>query len=232
VRIEVIRHVPYIFYGNLEPWIKKWGADVWEKRFFQGSQFPEQEPPDLCIVLGGPMGVCDKDRYPWLLSEMRFLEQRLKEGTKILGICLGAQLFAEILGAKVSKANEPEVGWHDVSLVSGVQEKHQLFKELPKVWKTFHWHNDVFDIPSGAERIFESKAHANQGYLYNQQLLALQFHPEMNEEGAKNLMWRFGSSLDLTRPWVQSLDEMKAGFVHQCKNVSILESLMDRLIDT
>ena len=228
MKIEVIRHVPYVYYGNLEPWIRAWGVDVWERRFFQSSVYPKGEAPDLCIVLGGPMGVYEKQQHPWLREEMQHLEMRLKEGTKILAICLGAQLFAEILGAKVSKAEEPEVGWHAIRVAKEAKGL-DIVAELPREWVSFHWHNDVFELPSGAKHLFESEAYSYQGYLYNDQLLATQFHPEMNEEGAKNLLWRFGSNLDYTRKWIQKTEEMKAGFIHECKNVSILHALVDKL---
>ena len=229
--VQVIRHVPYIFYGHFASWIKTWGAQVIETKFFQASPHPSTiDRCDLIVVLGGPMSVNDSSTTcPWLIEEMKYLEKAMAKNKKILGICLGAQLIARVLGAKVSKMKESEIGWYPV-FSTEKQIESPILKGFPSQWMTFHWHEDQFETPAGCQNLFFSEACQEQAFIYNQKVVGLQFHPEMDRPGVQNLLWRLSKPLDSQQRWVQSSDEINQGFLHSCKNEALLHQIIDRLL--
>ncbi len=104
---------------------------------FKNEKLPSMNSFDGLVLMGGPMGIYDEDKYPWLINEKQFIKNEIKKGKKILGICLGAQLLAECLGGKVTKNKYKEIGWHPVWLTANAK-KHFIFKNLPDRFTTFH----------------------------------------------------------------------------------------------
>ena len=125
------------------------------------------------ILSGGPMAVHDQKRYPWLIEEKKILHRFMASRKAVLGICLGAQLIAEISGARVYKNHETEIGWFTVEQVGNPR------KAFPQKINVLHWHGDTFDLPSGAEHLYRSKACENQAFVMDNRILGLQFHLEM-----------------------------------------------------
>src|SRR5262249_28104091 len=101
------------------------------------------------IIMGGPMGVYDADRYPFLRDEMRLIEKALASGAPVLGICLGSQLLAHTLGADVKPSGGKEIGWYQVRLTAAGQED-PLWRGIPSAFTAFHWHGDLFALPQGS----------------------------------------------------------------------------------
>jgi GMP synthase (glutamine-hydrolysing) len=139
---------------------------------------------DTLVMLGGPMSVNEEDTYPYLIHEMKLAEQFMKEGRKVLGVCLGAQLMAKALGAKVYPGPEKEIGWYDIELKdAGLQDR--LMAQLApdnRSCKVFHWHGETFDIPQGAERLAMSDLYPNQAFRYGDNAYAFQFHIEVSKQ--------------------------------------------------
>ena len=148
------------------------------------------------VILGGPMAVYEMDRTSYLRDEARFIERAIKADKHILGVCLGAQMLAHVLGARVYAGGQKEVGWYDVSLTGdGMQDP--CMKELAVNGghraQVFQWHGDTFDLPAGAVRLASSVLYPNQAFRYADRVYALQFHIEVtpgivggwlkNEEG-------------------------------------------------
>jgi GMP synthase (glutamine-hydrolysing) len=143
--------------------------------------WPKLEDITHIVLLGGPMNVYEEDRYPFLKDEDLFIKEAIQRGKAILGICLGAQLIAKALGAKVSKAPAKEIGWYDVSLTeTGSQDP--LFSNLPKTFSVFQWHGDTFEIPKGGKLIATSSPVSHQAFRYGERVYGLQFHLEVTEE--------------------------------------------------
>lgn len=140
-------------------------------------------PPefDALIIMGGPMSVNDEENHPWLVHEKEFILDAIDEGKKVLGICLGSQLLASCLGARVYRNPEPEIGWFPVKKKFFMHSWFPVFDENEKV-QVFHWHGDTFDLPEGGVPLFESEGCKNQAFAIEDQVLALQFHPEVTEE--------------------------------------------------
>jgi GMP synthase (glutamine-hydrolysing) len=132
--------------------------------------------PDLLVLLGGPMGIYQEAEYPWLLPEIAAVARRLEAGLPTLGVCLGAQIIAKALGAKVYPNSRVEVGFAPVTLTDkGRSSVLGAFADTP----VLHWHGDTFDLPDGAERLAATAITPNQAFRIGDHVLALQFHGEM-----------------------------------------------------
>jgi GMP synthase-like glutamine amidotransferase len=139
------------------------------------------------VILGGPMNVHEEDRYPFLREEDLFIKEAIQRGKSILGICLGAQLIAKALGAKVFKASVKEIGWHDVSLTR-IGSIDPFFSRFQKTFPVFQWHEDTFDIPHGAILIATSSRVPSQAFRYGDKAYGLQFHLEVTQEMIRDWM--------------------------------------------
>ncbi len=137
---------------------------------------------NLVLVMGGPMGVYETDQYPFLKDEMEFLKSRMKLDLPTLGVCLGAQLIAGALDAKVFKGSAgQEIGWSALELEENTQS-HALRHLSGDKTSMFHWHGDTFDLPEGAVLRASTSLYENQAFSYKRNTLALQFHPEMTAD--------------------------------------------------
>jgi len=147
-----------------------------------GERLPDNvEKYRLVVILGGPMNVYEEEKYPFLRDELALIESCVKKNVKLLGLCLGGQLIARALGAKVTKNPVKEIGWFDLRLtVAG--KSSPLFTGLPGRFKVFQWHGDTFDIPEGSLHLADSELCKNQAFLYDNRALALQFHMEIAGE--------------------------------------------------
>lgn len=148
---------------------------------------------DLLVVLGGPIGVYEEDRYPFLKPEIALIEKRLKAGKPVLGICLGAQLMARALGAKVYAAGFKEIGWAGINL-SAAGRASPLAKLAPGT-RVLHWHGDTFDLPSGATHLASTPRTPNQAFAVGRHGLALQFHLEVSATGLER--WLVGHAVEI-----------------------------------
>jgi GMP synthase (glutamine-hydrolysing) len=131
------------------------------------------------IVLGGPMSA--NDDLPGIKDELNLIERELQAGTPTLGICLGSQLIAKVLGARVYRNSALEIGWKPVFLTDAAKAD-PVFSKLPSPAPFFHWHSETFDLPSGAEWLAWSDQCRHQAYRYGDNVYAVQFHPEITAE--------------------------------------------------
>jgi GMP synthase (glutamine-hydrolysing) len=154
---------------------------------------------DTLVMLGGPMSVNDEDEYPYLTYEMKLAEQFMKEDKKVLGVCLGAQLMAKALGAKVYPGPEKEIGWYDIAL-KDAGLKDPLMAHLSsdnRSCRVFQWHGETFDIPQGAERLAQSDLYQNQAFRYGNNAYAFQFHIEVSRQMIFD--WLANEPVDMTK---------------------------------
>jgi GMP synthase (glutamine-hydrolysing) len=181
-RILVFQHVPYEPLGTLNPQLKAAGFRI---RYVNFSRTPEAVPSvdgyNGLVVLGGPMGAYQTDRHPHLGTEIELIRQALHLRLPVLGICLGAQLLARALGAKVGPASKPEIGWHTISLSGGAQDD-PLFRHFKPTQKIFQWHSDTFALPRGATHLAASAVCNNQAFKFGDNAYGLQFHLEVDRQ--------------------------------------------------
>ena len=151
------------------------------------------------VIMGGPMNVYEEDHYPFLRDEDLFIKEAIQRGKFILGICLGAQLIAKALGAKVLKAPVKEIGWYDVSLTR-IGSIDPLFSHLPKTFSVFQWHEDTFEIPHSATLITTSALVPYQAFRYGDNAYGLQFHLEVTQEMIREWMETYEEEFEGSQP--------------------------------
>lgn len=184
MKIHYLQHVPFENLGNIEKWALEKGFSLNSTKLYEQETFPELESFDFLIILGGSMNIYEENKYPWLKEEREFIKKAIENKKIILGICLGAQLISDVLGAKVYKNQHKEIGWFPVKLT---QNSH-LFKDFPEELNVIHWHGDTFDLPKGSTLVGSSEACKNQGYIYKNKVIGLQFHLETSSVSLKNLI--------------------------------------------
>jgi GMP synthase (glutamine-hydrolysing) len=190
-----LRHVPFEDLGLLAPILSAAGWDVtYREAPSDDLSDPAIVDAGLLIVLGGPIGVYDTDAYPFLSQEISLLERRLAKSLPTLGICLGAQLMARALGARVFAGPVKEIGWGKLTLSqAGLSSCLRPLADDDAL--VLHWHGDTFDLPPGAERLAGNENYANQAFALGTHALALQFHAEADPGRLE--AWYVGHAVEL-----------------------------------
>lgn len=180
MRIHFVQHVSFETPGYLLTWAESHKYQVTFSKLFESDSFVQTNLFDVLIIMGGPMGIYEVQKYPWLKEEKRFIKKAIADNKKVLGICLGAQLVAEALGANVYPHHQKEIGWWPVQKINHPQTQ-SLTNYLPEQFVTFHWHGDTFDLPPGSTQLFTSKACDQQGFIQGRNTAAIQFHLEATD---------------------------------------------------
>lgn len=179
-KIIVFQHVAHEILGTLNPLLK---SEKFRVRYINFHRTPEIRPTidkyNGLVILGGHMGVYEAERYKHIKVEMELIEQALKKQIPILGICLGAQILAHVLGANVRKHTEKEIGWCDVHLTAE-GKKDRLLEHFKPHEKIFQMHGDTFDIPKTAVHLAKSQICEGQAFCYKDKAYGLQFHLEVD----------------------------------------------------
>lgn len=177
MKVLVFRHAAFEELGTLRPALEARGLDVEAVELHEpGAQPPEIASAAGLVFMGGPMGA--NDDLPFLHQELELLQDAVKLGLPVLGICLGAQLIAKALGAKVYKSPVPEIGWFRID-VTAAGRLDPVFGEAGEALTVFHWHEDMFEIPPGGELLATAEGCPNQAFRYGRNVYGFQFHPEM-----------------------------------------------------
>jgi GMP synthase (glutamine-hydrolysing) len=194
-KIWVLQHHPVENLGRIADALED-AALAWQYvRVFDGAPIPtDMRGAGGLIVMGGPETVYQLDRYPYLRDEMRLMESALRDNKPILGVCLGAQLLAAVLGATVRRGESREIGWYPVRLADAANND-RLMRGLPSEFMAAHWHSDVFDLPAGAAALASSEKTAIQAFRFGDKAYGLLFHAEISEERIGKLVAEFGDDL-------------------------------------
>ncbi len=228
MRFHWVQNVSFEDAAFVGDWAAGRGYEVTRTRLYGDEALPEVGEIDALAVMGGPMNVYQRRDFPWLVREKRFIEQALGAGIPIIGICLGAQLIADVLGARVVQNREIEIGWHEVRLTDGGRAA-EIGAGLPERFVAFHWHGDTFAIPAGAVHLASSEACSNQAFIYNSNVLALQFHLEYSVESIEKMLAHCGSEL-VPGPFVQDQERIRAGLDQVGQTQELLHALLDSLV--
>ncbi|ADC89958.1 glutamine amidotransferase class-I [Thermocrinis albus DSM 14484] len=177
MKVLAIRHVRAEHLGLLEKVLKNMSMQIFYVDTAEGQRVQgDLSEYSMVVVLGGYMGAYEEDLYPFLSYEMRLMERALKEDVPLLGICLGSQMLAKVLGGKVYKGDRgKEIGWYRVHKVG----HHPYFQHFPQEMVVFQWHGDTFDLPEGAHLIYSSDLYPHQAFVYGR-AVGLQFHLEVD----------------------------------------------------
>lgn len=229
-RIHYLQHVSFEGLGSIEPWLKQQGHNIGCTRLYRNEPLPDANDLDWLIVMGGPMGIYDYDQHPWLKAEKLFIRACIDAGKTVLGICLGGQLIADTLGAKVSAGAEKEIGWFPIKMTNTGLDT-AIGKVLSNAQTVFHWHGDTFAIPEGATHLCSSDACANQGYLYQERVLGLQFHLETTVQGAEALCRECANELT-EAPYIQPANSILASAQRFQEANMLMEKVLAELSKT
>ncbi|NTW25179.1 MAG: type 1 glutamine amidotransferase [Lentimicrobium sp.] len=205
LKILIFKHIHNEPSGHAEQWAQERGHTYFYHYWDSNNVLNELPEFDLLIIMGGMMGAYEDDTYPWLVTEKKLIREAIESGRKVLGICLGAQLIAASLGARVYKNNHPEIGFHQVK---PLQEYPSALSGIAGDLKFFQWHGDTFDLPEGACLIATAENVKNQAFTYKDNVTALQFHPEMDSIIINGLLKNAHES-EPDSPWKQSIECIK-----------------------
>jgi GMP synthase (glutamine-hydrolysing) len=161
---------------------------------YRGEPVPASLDADALVVMGGPMGVYEADQYPHLRDELRLIESALQQGRPLIGICLGSQLIAAALGARVYPSGRKELGWYPVTLTEAAATD-ALLGDAPRQFVALHWHGDIFDLPAGAVHLASSQMTAHQAFRYAENAYALLFHMEVTPPHLDAMMTAFADEI-------------------------------------
>ncbi|MXZ48691.1 MAG: type 1 glutamine amidotransferase [Candidatus Dadabacteria bacterium] len=179
-KLLVFQHVPHEILGTLDPMLRDAGFRIRYVNFGRSNyKIPRLRNYDGLVVLGGPMNVDEIEEYPYLVPETESIREFIEMDAPVLGVCLGSQLIAKALGARIRKNPEKEIGWYDVSPTEEGGED-RLMGAFGAVEKVFQWHGDTFEIPPGAVHLATSPACANQAFRYGDKVYGFQFHLEVD----------------------------------------------------
>lgn len=225
MKVQVLQHVPFEGPGSMAAWLAARKLEVGCTRLYAGDPLPRARQIDALIALGGPMSVNDESRLAWLRPEKQLVRDAVARGIPVLGICLGAQLIASALGARVYPGAAKEIGWFPVQGLPPAAPGARGFR-FPPECLAFHWHGETFDLPPGAVRLASSAACENQAFQLGQRVLALQFHLETTPASAAALIEHCRGELT-PGPWVQTEDALRAA---PASRYTAINRLMDRVL--
>lgn len=220
MRAHYLQHVPFEGLGSIERWLSAAAYGVTSTRFFESTSLPELNDIDLLVVMGGPMSVNDEAVLPWLVQEKEFIRGAIRARKAVLGVCLGAQLIASAMGARVYPNQHNEIGWFPVH---GEQSPDSSLFRFPSSVKVFHWHGETFDLPSRAVRLARSDGCENQAFQLGRSVIGLQFHLETTAETAREIVAHCRAEL-LPARYVQPETTILAAEPEQYQKINSLMS--------
>lgn len=204
MNVHYLQHVPYEGVGWIRDWAESRGHAISASLMYAedtgAAGLPDPDNFDMLVIMGGPMNIYQYHRHPWLPGEKRFIKDCISRGKTVLGICLGGQLVADVLGGDVTKAPFEEIGWYPVELTDAGRQL-EVFAHFPDRFTTLQWHGDTFSIPPGGIHAAWSEATPNQAFTYDdERVIGLQFHLEETRETLGELVEVAGKNLTAHAP--------------------------------
>ncbi len=207
MKAQILQHVPFETGGYILDWLKNNKFIIEIIKLYQPNiSLPEEYYDiDLLIVMGGPMSVHDEDKYTWLKKEKQFIKNQIDKNIPVLGICLGAQLIANIYNKQVSITKQKEIGWFPIQVI---QSNISQSLQLPEQFITFLWHGEQFEIPTHAKLFASSQACPHQAFIMKKNIIGLQFHPEITLTMIKIMIENCYKHDYADLPTIQSIQQM------------------------
>jgi GMP synthase (glutamine-hydrolysing) len=229
MRLHLLHHNPVdSSRNNISRWAQNNGYAIAHTYLCNNEGLPAIEDFDWLIVMGGSQHAWEENVHPWLPVEKKFIVQALEDNKIILGICFGAQLLAEALGAEVFVNPHSEIGWYEVTLTPEGQQSY-FFQNVPEQFTTFHWHADHFALPPGCTRLAYSEATENQAYTSQELPIAgIQFHPEYPLDSVKYFVREFGDELQ-KGSYVTSKEKMLSQTDQIPETYALMAAILDNM---
>lgn len=227
MRVHWLQHVPYEGLGHIETWLAARQATVTCTRLYAGETLPDVASFDLLVILGGPMSVNDEDELPWLALEKAFIRRAIEADRGVLGICLGGQLIAAALGAKVGPSPEREVGWWPVTKTPTAADSAAPRFPFPDSVTCLQWHGEAFALPDGAIHLAQSPGCRHQAMQFGKRVIGLQFHPEADPDWVRKVLSRSPGAL-LPGPYIMAEDDLLADLQTRCRPANLL---VDKILE-
>jgi GMP synthase (glutamine-hydrolysing) len=223
MRFHCLQHVPFETAGILTDQILERGHSLQVTHLYRGDPLPPDSDFDGLIIMGGPMSVHDETEFPWLRPEKELIATAIGKKKKVLGICLGSQLIAEVSGGRVFTNTHKEIGFSPVQWTGTAVQRFPGLREAGSL-PIFHWHGETFELPAGALLLASTAACTNQAFLLGEHVLGLQFHPEVTPAIVHDMVHFEGHEL-VPAPYIQSAEVI----LEQC-SLSDAEWLADALV--
>jgi GMP synthase-like glutamine amidotransferase len=224
MRAHYLQHVPFEGLGSIEAWLQDAGYKITSTLFYALEELPNVDDIDLLVIMGGPMSVNDKNDYPWLADEKKFIKNAIELGVPTLGICLGAQLIVSSMGGEVYPNSVKEIGWFPIQAVKSASDG--VF-EFPEEIEVFHWHGETFSLPLGAAIIAESEGCKNQAFQIGTNVIGLQFHLETTPNSAHAIVKNCRDEL-VEGEYIQSEEEILSAPQERYRSIN---SLMGNILE-
>ncbi len=227
LNIHIFQHVKSDIPRNIIDWLEMRGHNYGVTKFPLDPTLPAFEEIDWLIVLGGPMSVHDESTIPWLKHEKNFIRKMIGADKPVLGFCLGGQMIAEVLGARIYKAKLPEIGWHQVYIKRGFGN-NKIFKYFPDSFTAFHWHSESFTLPEGARVVASSPACENQIIIYNTNVVAMQCHLELNANIIEKFIGK-SSAMLIKDEYIQTAEDIRSNMNYATLTYDLLFEVLSKM---
>ncbi len=216
MKITLIQHTAVDSPGIATEILNKNQLEMQLIRIDRGDRIPALVDSDVLMTFGGPVSLHLPDPPPWVEPERELIRRYADQGQRVFGICLGAQLIASALGAETGPNSEPEIGWHQINRVNDSGHS-SLFSQLPTHLTTLHWHQNTFQLPDGANHIYQSDACQNQAFSIDDRIIGFQFHPEATAKTVDYYL-KVAKPSRITGRYVQTVDQIRQGIAKHLEN--------------
>jgi GMP synthase-like glutamine amidotransferase len=224
IRMAVLQHVEFEGPAAIADWATRRGVRVRVFHLDRNGILPSLHDFDMLTLMGGPMSANDQAQLDWLGPEIVLVRAAIAADKTVFGVCLGAQMIAKALGARVYPGSAKEIGWFPVERMGA----HPLFDGLPDSFTPLHWHGETFDLPHGAKLLAKSKTTVNQAFAVGQRVLGLQFHMEATEDSVRMLVK--AAAREIGCGTFEQQPEIILANLSQCARLRpLLETVLDRL---
>lgn len=225
MKIHCLTHVPFEDAAHIGNWAAANDYTLTYTRFYLDETLPPLESFDMLAIMGGLMNAYEHDTYPWLTAEKLFIRTAIDAKKKVVGICLGAQLIADVLGGTVTQNGHKEIGWHTIRKTPQ-SARCKTFAALPQIMTVFQWHGDTFTLPAGAIKLGSSGVCDNQAFAYDDHVLGLQFHLEYSQGSIEKMLINCSDEL-VDAPCIQTAEEIRNGYDNIGQTTAWLYTLLD-----
>ncbi len=226
MKIHCLIHEPFEDSAAIGTWAQQSHYPLTNTLLYKNDTLPSLDSFDWLVVMGGTMNIYQYQEHPWLKIEKQYIKQALQAGKTIIGVCLGAQLIADVLGAPTTQNKNREIGWFPVTFTPQLRQLPQ-FKHFPEKMEVFHWHGDTFQMPADAIPFGSSQATANQGFVYNSRVFGFQFHMEYSVEAIEMMLTHCAAEMT-PGPHVQTPAQIRTDIYRRVTaNLKLLYRFLD-----